>query len=388
MKKILTICSVLLCFFATICCINNTNKCYANANNEIDVTGKSYVIVDYNSANVLVEKNADAKLQVASIVKLMTTLLTLEELDKGNINLDDKCVASEYASSMGGSQAFVDAYAEYTVKDMLKSVIIASANDSSVVLAEHIAGSEDSFVKKMNSRAKELGLSNTLYTNCTGLPSANQYSTAKDTALLLKEVMKYDIYKKFSTIWMDELVHQSGRKTELVNTNKLIRYYKGCNGGKTGFTDEAGYCLCASAEKNGFKLICVCLGSKSNQDRFNDCAKLFNYGFANFESKPILKANEAVYSDSIKFAKQEISNFSINRDICITTRKGESSNVEIKYVLSDSLSAPIRKNQICGQVLVIKNGVVIETLDLLAMEDIEKVNFIDNLHTIIDNWTI
>lgn len=284
--------SIMLCILATICCASMQIVSYADSS--VDITSKSACLVDFDSGDVLYEKDATTHLPVASMVKMMTILLTLEEYEKGNLSDETMISTTENASSMGGSQVFIDPYVEYTAKDMLKSVIMASANDASVALAEHISGSEENFVVKMNERAKELGMNDTNYVNCTGLPAPEQYSCAKDSACVLKEVAKFDKYHEFSTIWMDELVHPSGRKTELVNTNRLVRYYEGCDGGKTGSTNEAGCCLTATAKRNNMRLISVVIGAKNSQTRFNECSKLFNYGFANFESRKILDCQKAI----------------------------------------------------------------------------------------------
>lgn len=386
MKKFISICCVIsFMLLAIFSAVDNKNMVYAVT--ELDVSAKAYIVSDDNG-NVLFEKNADAKLQVASIVKLMTTLLTLESLDDGLITLQDKVVASEHAASMGGSQVFVDAYSEYMLGDMLKSVIVASANDASVVLAEYIAGNEENFVSRMNQRAKELKMDKTFYENSTGLPTPSQYSTARDTSILLKEVLKHNLYKNYSNIWMDELIHPSGRKTELVNTNKLIRYYKGCDGGKTGFTDEAGYCLSATAEKDGFRLISVCLGSESNQARFNDSAILFNYGFANFERKCILKANDILQKANVKLGVISNIGLGVNQDYYITTKKGKNDGIDISFNYDNNIMAPINKNDILGEITISKDGVVLDIIDLVALDSIEKINLLDSLSKIKDNWSI
>ncbi len=280
MKKIyISICCVLLCIVSSIFSLNVG---FVSAEQELDINAKSALLMDYNSGDILFEKNSNERVQVASIVKLMTILLTLEEIENGNLNLGEKLTTSEESSGMGGSQVFIDPYSDYTIEEMLKSVIVASANDASVALAEKISGSEEVFVKKMNKRAQELALNDTFYVNASGLPAPEQYSTAHDTAILLKEVLKHKEYFAYSTIWIDSLTHPSGRETELVNTNKLIRYYKGCDSGKTGSTDEAGYCLSASAEKAGMRLIGVVLGAKTGTDRFNETSKLLNFGFKLF----------------------------------------------------------------------------------------------------------
>ena len=268
----------------------------------VDYNCKAYVLMDSNTGEVLHEKESEKHYEIASMVKLMTSLITMEKIDKGELSINTKCLVSEHAASQEGSQAFLDAHQEYTVEDLLKSVIIASANDSSVALAELIAGNEFNFVALMNKRAEELGLINTLYANSTGLPALNQYSTAKDVGLLLREVGKHDLYKKYSTIWMDKLVHPSGRETELVNTNRLVKYFPDCDCGKTGFTDEAG-----SAKRNNMRLIAVAMGCQNANDRFTITSNLLNFGFANYALKTLYSCNDKIeYTNKVKGIKEKI----------------------------------------------------------------------------------
>ena len=263
------------------------NNVIVSANFETDVKHKSSVLMEYNTGKILVDNNSQEKLPIASVTKLMTILLTLEEIDAGRINLEDKIIVSENASGMGGSQIFLDANQEYEISELLKSVIVASANDSSVALAEHIAGSEQNFVKIMNEKATSLNLKNTNYSNCTGLPSNDGYSSAQDQAIVLKQVLSHDLYHEYSSIWMEDFTHPSGRKTQMTNTNKLSRFYSGCIGGKTGSTNQAKYCLAVGAERNNTKFIAVVLGAENSKERFNLASNLLNYGFENYESETI-----------------------------------------------------------------------------------------------------
>ena len=369
--------SIMLCILATICCASMQIVSYADSS--VDITSKSACLVDFDSGDVLYEKDATTHLPVASMVKMMTILLTLEEYEKGNLSDETMISTTENASSMGGSQVFIDPYVEYTAKDMLKSVIMASANDASVALAEHISGSEENFVVKMNERAKELGMNDTNYVNCTGLPAPEQYSCAKDSACVLKEVAKFDKYHEFSTIWMDELVHPSGRKTELVNTNRLVRYYEGCDGGKTGSTNEAGCCLTATAKRNNMRLISVVIGAKNSQTRFNECSKLFNYGFANFESRKILDCQKAIEILPVGKGKiNEVEIFSAE-DFAVTTRKGQESDIEVTYSLPEKVSAPTKSGQVIGKAILSKDGNLIKEIDVIVKTDIDKLSFKDCL---------
>lgn len=376
--------SIMLCILASICCASMQIVSYADSS--VDITSKSACLVDFDSGDVLYEKDATTHLPVASMVKMMTILLTLEEYEKGNLSDETMISTTENASSMGGSQVFIDPYVEYSAKDMLKSVIMASANDASVALAEHISGSEENFVVKMNERAKELGMNDTNYVNCTGLPAPEQYSCAKDSACVLKEVAKFDKYHEFSTIWMDELVHPSGRKTELVNTNRLVRYYEGCDGGKTGSTNEAGCCLTATAKRNNMRLISVVIGAKNSQTRFNECSKLFNYGFANFESRKILDCQKAIEILPVGKGKiNEVEIFSAE-DFAVTTRKGQESDIEVTYSLPEKVSAPTKSGQVIGKAILSKDGNLIKEIDVIVKTDIDKLSFKDCLDRVASAW--
>ncbi len=358
------------------------------ATTESNFNAKAYYLMDYATGETLLEENSEQKLPVASIVKLMTIDLVCREIEAGNLSLEEKIIASENASSMGGSQVFIEANGEYSVADMLKSVIVSSANDASVALAEKIAGSEEEFVKMMNTRAKELGLVGTNYVNCTGLPAPNQFSCAKDTAVLLKEVSSHDIYHKFSTIWMDTLSHPKGRESELVNTNKLIRYYEGCDGGKTGSTSEAGYCLSATAKRGNMRLVGVILGAENGKARFSETSKLLNYGFANFENKKVVDSDSFEVEVDIFGGKKQKAKVKAKTDLVVLCKKRENAgevNVETKI---DHISAPMKAGDKVGSIYVTKNGVVVAEEDLLLTQDIEKANMVDDIQKIVGNWKI
>lgn len=357
---------------------------------ELNLDAKAYLLMDYNTGKILLKNNETDHLEIASMVKLMTSLITIEKIQAGELSLEQKVMVSEYASSMEGSQAFLDAGKEYTINNLLKSVIIASANDSSVVLAEAISGTEDNFVKLMNERAKELGLENTHYANATGLPSENkQYSCAIDCAKLLKEEIKHELYFKYSNIWIDEIVHESGRKTELVNTNVLIRQYKGVDIGKTGFTDEAGYCLSASCLKNNMRLISVVIGTKSTKERFAISSTLLNYGFNNYENKKILSKDDFI-ENNINLKGSKIKNLKINysNDFYYLAKKGENVDIKIKIDLPKNLKAPIKCNDVIGKAYLINEGVVVGEVDIISSENVEKITFKDSLDKVVENYKI
>lgn len=384
----------LICLFCVLCLMiipiysggMTKSNIYAEDNDLLASSAKSALLMDYNSNTIIYERNAKTRLPIASIVKLMTILLTYEAIENNALSLDTMITTSENASGMGGSQVFIDPYVEYKTEDLLKSVIMASANDASVALAEHIAGSESEFVNLMNKRAKELGMDNTLYVNCTGLPAPEQYSCAYDCAIVLKEVTKFEHYHTISNVWMDKLVHPSGRETELVNTNKLVRYYKGCDSGKTGSTSEAGYCLSASAIKNDFRLIAVVIGAKTGQERFTDVSNLFNYGFANFENKDILDCNIPVIKDyEILKSKNKVADIYASESYYGLCKKGDNSEYEISYEIG-KLKAPIKAGEKVGLLTISKGGNVVKEIDLIVKNNIEQLSYFDGIKYIAENW--
>lgn len=383
LKKISAFC-MLFCILLSIFCVNSQMTAFAD--NEVDITSRSACLVDYASGEVLYAKDANKHLPIASMVKLMTILITLDEIDSGNLSEEMMVTTTENASSMGGSQVFIDPYVEYSVGDLLKSVIMASANDASVALAEHICGNEKSFVSKMNNRAMQLGMNDTHYANCTGLPAPEQYSCARDCAIVLKEVSDHDIYHKYSTIWMDELVHPSGRKTELVNTNRLVRYYEGCDGGKTGSTNEAGCCLSASAKRNNMRLISVIIGAENSKTRFNECSKLFNYGFANFESREILSASSPVFEIEVNKGKIDKTNVFAREGFSVVMKKGTKPQYEVTFENPSKINAPTRDGDIVGKAIVSLDGNIVKEVDLVVKSSIEKLSLKDCFDRVVNAW--
>lgn len=387
MKKFACSCLVILLAFAMLCCGVETfavKTVFAAA--DLELSSKSAILMENSSGEVLFSKDEKQHLPVASMVKMMTILIALEELDAENVTLDTLITTTENASSMGGSQVFLDPYVDYRFEDLLKSVIMASANDASVALAEYFNGNENAFVNRMNKRAKELGMTDTHYANCTGLPAPEQYSCAYDTATLLREILKHDTYHKYSTIWMDELVHPSGRKTELVNTNRLVRYYQGCDGGKTGSTNEAGCCLGASAKRNDMRLISVVVGAPNSKTRFNESAELFNYGFANFESECLVCDEKPIATLPVSKGKVESADVYADGSFCAVVKKGDKSGYEVEIKTDASLKAPSKAGDVVGQAVITKNGNVVKTIPIVVKEDIKHLSWFETAHEIIENW--
>lgn len=383
MKKIFSSSLLILlafCFLVFPC----TNV--VSAESDVDISSKSGILMDYASGEILFEKNAETHLPVASMVKMMTILIALEEYDANNVTLDTMISTTENASGMGGSQVFIDPYVEYSFEDLLKSVIMASANDASVALAEYFNGNEKSFVNRMNKRAKELGMTNTNYVNCTGLPAPEQYSCAKDSAILMREILKHDLYHNYSSIWMDTLTHPSGRETELVNTNKLIRYFEGCDGGKTGSTNEAGCCLTASAKRNDMRLISVIIGAENSKTRFNESSLLLSYGFANFENKLLVDMNSPLQKVKVNKGKIEEVEVYGEETFSVIVKKGDNATYETNVEIPDNIKAPLKNGEVVGKVVITKEGNVIKEVNVVVKEDVKHSSYLDNFNKIVENW--
>ncbi len=353
---------------------------------DVDISSKSAILMEYDSGEVLFSKDECKRLPVASMVKMMTILLSLEELQEGNVALDTKISTSENAAGMGGSQVFIDPFVEYSFEDLLKSVIMASANDASVALAEYFNGNEKAFTNRMNKRAKELGMKDTHYSNCTGLPAPEQYSSAKDTAILLKEILKHEIYHNYSTIWMDTLTHPSGRTTELVNTNRLIRYFKGCDGGKTGSTNEAGCCLGASAKRDDMRLISVIVGAENSKTRFNESASLLNFGFKNFESQKLADVSKVIQNIPVLKGKIAIIDVFASEDFSAVVKKGDVSNYQVDYEIEENIKAPTKAGDVVGKIIISKNGNLVKKIAAVVREDVKPLSIFETAKKVIHKW--
>jgi len=348
---------------------------------------KASVLMEYGTGEVLAEYNSTEQLPIASVTKLMTILLTMESIEKGDLSLDQIIITSENASGMGGSQVFIDANAEYKVSNLLKAVIVASANDASVALAEEIGGSEEGFVQMMNNRATELGLENTNYVNCSGLPAPSQYSCAKDVAKVMRELIDYPLYFEYSRIWMEDFQHPSGRVTGMANTNKLVKFYKGCDAGKTGSTSEAGYCLSATAERNNMRLISVVLGAETSKERFADASAQFDWGFKNFESVRLVNATENL-ADKVELQKAKNNNLVLvpEEDFWSVTKRGDTTNLEVNIDLPSRLSAPLEAGDVVGKILLTEQGEVKKEINIIVAENVEQQGYFGTTKTILTRW--
>lgn len=349
---------------------------------------KAVYLCDAKSGQTVYARNETTHLPIASMCKIMTLLLSFEAEEDGKISFEDEVCISERAAGMGGSQVFLEAGGKYLVKDLIESICIASANDSCVAMAETVCGSEELFVKKMNERAEELGMKDTSFSDCTGLPKEGQYSCARDVAVMLRELLKKEKYYLFSKIWMDEMHHSGGRVTQMANTNKLIRNYQGCDSGKTGYTSEAGFCLAASAARGEMRVVSVVIGAPDSKTRFEGVCEMFDYAFANFTSRCVLE--EKVLQDAkceVKGGKRREISVIPARPCYLFANKGEEDKIEIEICM-DGVKAPVAVGDRVGEAVIFKNGVESDRIPLLANENSKKNGYFDCIRDLAENWTI
>jgi len=357
----------------------------ASAEDISPIQARSACLMDKRTGEILYGQREEDPLPIASMVKIMTALLTFEEIEKGNLAFDEGITISETAAGMGGSQMFLDRGLDYPVTDLLKGVIVVSANDACVALAERISGSEDVFVRKMNDRAKELGMTNTLFVNATGLPKEGGHSTAHDVALMLRELTSHERYYDYSKIWLEDYTHPDGRITTLTNTNKFIRFYEECDGGKTGFTSEAKFCLAAGATRGDTKLISVVIGANDSQTRFSESKRLLSYGFAHYKTEILVKKGEAIFSCPISRGKKSEVLCAAKEDITIMKKLNDPAydpEIEATYYKK---AAPIYVGDVLGE-CTIRVGEKSYTFELIATEEVKKGNLGDAYSKIAERW--
>ena len=354
------------------------------SSSELEIDAECAYLVDYDSGLVLVDKGSDIKRQVASMVKVMTLLLTFEAVDRGELNYDDMVVISHESAKQIGSEMFLDEGTSYSVNDIIKGVVTMSANDGSIALAEKISGSEQAFVECMNNRAVELGMTNTLYANPTGLPSeGEQFSTARDVTTAMRELTCHSKYYDYSGIWLEDYTHPSGRVTQLANTNKLIRHYKGCDSGKTGYTDSAKFCLSASASREGMRVVGTVMGANESKARFKSMTNMFNYAFGTFKRELFLTKDTPLSMEiKVSGGKVDVITPIISRDLAVLTPKN-GTKYELKYNLPESVKAPIQKGQELGEVSIVDGEKVLMTVKILADESVKKASIWDNIGKIV-----
>ena len=358
-----------ICFFICVCFMMQSVAVFAEGNTDLGLNAKSAILMEEATGNILYESNPDERLPIASVTKVMTMLLIMEAVDSGKISLDDMVTVSENAMSYGGSTMFLETGEQLTVNDMLKGIAVASANDGCVAMAEHLAGSESAFVDMMNEKAKELGMENTHFMNTNGLDEDDHYSSARDVAIMSRELMKHETIFNYTSIWMDTL---RGGKFQLANTNKMIRFYDGANGLKTGSTSKALCCLSAAAKRNDMQLIAVVLGAPTSAERFASAKSLLDYGFANYAVNTQITAGDEVQKIAVeKGVDKEVG--VVAGDSCSTlVKKGQEDNITKEIKIDETITAPIEAGQKIGTMTISRDGEVIADIDLNASSAVEK----------------
>ena len=355
----------------------------------IELPCAAAILVEPQSGQVLFAQNADTPRPVASVTKVMTILLALEALSQGRVSLEDEFSISQAAAGMGGSQVLLDVGEVQPFSVLLKSAIVGSANDASVAIAEALYGSESVFVERMNERARELGLTDTHFVNCTGLPAEGQQTTARDVAVMTMAMLSYPAYFDFSTVWLDEVDHGDGRITQLTNTNKLIRLYDGCDGGKTGSTNEAGYCISATAERGGMRLIAVVLGADTGSERFDITSEMLDYGFAHYRLYPVAQEGTKVRGElPVTGGDSAGVPLVLGGALTLLIQKGEEQGIQLVPDLPESVEAPIAAGQEVGGVEVVVDGRSVARIPVLAAREVTAKGLKNALSRVLRAWEL
>jgi len=351
----------------------------------LEIKSKAWILVDAGSGNVLSENNADEPMECAGVVKTMSMLLIFDAVKTGRIALTEQVTVSKEAASMGGTQVFLDVNTSHTVENLIKAMVVCSANDATVALAEKVAGSEKAFVDMMNKEAEVLGLKGR-FTNTTGL-GTDKTMTARDVATVCKALAGYDLYYTWSNIYMEDYVHPDGRKTEMVNQNRLIRFYEGCDGFTTGSTPTAGYCLAASAKRSGGRFIFVSLGSTNSSARFDDAKAAFDFAFAGFTAKNIVREGQQLAKNlAVNGGSVPYINVYAASDFSTLIEKGKEGALEKELVLLEDISAPIKEGQVLGYLRILLDDEEIGRVDAVAGQDVEVLDFGNALGQILKRW--
>ena len=344
---------------------------------ELISNAKSGILMEVNSGKILFEKDKDMKLSVASMTKMMAQIIIMEEIEKGKIHWDDVVTASKNASSMGGSQIYLETGEKMTVEDLMKGISVASGNDATVAMAEYIAGTEEKFVRRMNKKAKELGLKNTHFMNCTGLDEKDHYSSSYDMAVIARElVINHPDILKFSSIYEDYLRENTDHKFWLVNTNKLVSQYEGTDGLKTGHTDDAGYCLAATTKRDNLRLIAIVLGESDSKIRNQETMSLLDYGFSNVKVKELKKKGELIKKISFEKADKKEVDVVLKDALTVIEEAGDKGNYQYKVMLND-IKLPIGKNTVVGKIFVLDHNKEISSQELILTENVSSLNIWD-----------
>lgn len=356
---------------------------FANQSAALEITAPSAILMEASTGRILYEKECRVSRPIASVTKIMTVLLIMEAIDNDSLKYDDMIETSEYAAKMGGSQIYLEVGEKMSVDHMLKAILVSSANDACAAMAEHLAGSMETFVANMNQRAKELGMEHTHFVNTNGLDAENHESCAYDVGLMSRELLKHPDVKKYTTIWQDSLRDGS---FVLSNTNKLIRFYDGATGLKTGYTSNAKHCLSATAQKNGMELIAVVLGAPTSNDRFNDAKKLLDFGFATYEIRQGIEKESEVGEIRVENGKSDILKLVTGSSFSALEEKTNKNEIQKKIEIPDCVMAPVEKGQVIGQMKFQKGEEEIGCVDLVAANEVPKKTYFDILNHMIEAW--
>lgn len=348
-------------------------------------TSKAAILLDADTGEVVFKKNEKEHLPIASMVKIMTLSVAFDEIAEKQIPLDSMVTVSQNAASMGGSQAFLDANCEYRLDELLKSIVVASANDSCVAVAEMLSGSVDAFVEKMNDKAAEWGMSDTVFVNCTGLPKDGQYSCADDVAKMFGKLIKHDRFFDYAKVWMYDFAHPSGRVTGLTNTNKLVRFYNGCDGGKTGYTDAARSCVTVTAKRGDTRLICAVIGAENSKTRNKEVSELLNYGFANYKTVYAVREGDAIAETDIDGGKTDKVSVVAGKSYTVFIKSGDKCDIKIEPKL-DRLSAPVLAGDEVGEINIIVDGEIKGSVPAVAASECQKKTYLDIVDDFISEW--
>lgn len=350
------------------------------------VNAKAAYLIDGNSGTVLFSKNENDRMTIASMTKIMLLDLCFEKIDEKELSFDEQIKISKTASGMGGSQVFLEAGRTYKCDDLIKSIIVSSANDASVAMAERLFGSESACVEAMNAKCNDWNLENTLFSNCTGLPKPTQYSCAKDVAKMLTELIKHKEYFRFSNIWTDEISH-GDHVTGLTNTNKLIRFYEGCDGGKTGYTSESGFCIAATAKRGAMRLVSVVINSPDSKKRFADASNLFNYGFDNYTDRMVVDSSRPIDIEvDVKKGLKDTVSVRPEKDLFVFSARNVKNNITVDFEPAN-IKAPVKKGDKIGQLIVYKDNVEYARVNVVSEQDVDRKTFFHYIKDISDGWT-
>ena len=366
MKKVFCFLVVIFCFIISV----NAEELNLAQNS------KSAILLEASTGEVIFEKNSHEKLHPASMTKMMSMLLILENIEKGVINWDDIVTVSSNASSMGGSQILLETNEQMSVSDLFKGIAVASGNDAVVAMAEKIAGTEEEFVNMMNKRASELGLTDTNFKNCHGLDDANHYSSASDMAKIALELVKHDKLFEYTSIYEDYLRADTDRKFWLVNTNKLVRFYSGADGLKTGYTSEAGYCLTATAKRNGMRIIAVVMGEPDSKTRTSDVSSMLDYAFAQYETETFLSTDSILDTISVNKGKKEFVNIVPKENVTILNKKTDNKKNATYNLEMYDIKLPLKKGDIVGKLSVYVDDSLYRNIDVTVNDDIDKADIL------------